>query len=178
MLLFQGEMLCYTSEWDGSPQVLFRQRGECHSIMPRCFYACANAFDCMNLLALFVSLFTICLQEGNAYLMCVCVCMRASFESRSRWIIQCVDPVCSSSYLVMRRLETTKSQASPLISQTLAFTGSCVCVYIRGQEHTLPVHVCNALQVCCTWCAFLSLMQWCTKLSFAFGYFFAICFWP
>jgi len=43
LLRFQGEMLCYTSEWDGSPQVIFRQRGECHSTMPRCLHACAKS---------------------------------------------------------------------------------------------------------------------------------------
>lgn len=100
------------------------------------------------------------------------------------WVpIQMNNSVCwpSMFLLIFSNEETgdsTKSQAGPLISQTLAFTGSFICVYIKGQEHTLHLSLVTALQACCTWCAFLSLMQRCTKLSLAFVYFNAVCFWP
>lgn len=136
MLRFQGEMLCYTSEWDGSPQVLFRQRGECHSTMPRCLYACAKSLVCMNLLfTLRISVHIMSSREKC--LSDVCVCWGASFESRSKWIIQCVDPVCSSSYLVMRRLETLQSKASPLMSNTGLHWFICLFLFILKERNML-----------------------------------------
>ncbi len=162
-------MLRYTSEWDGSPQVLFRQRGECHS-MPWCFDACANAFVCMNLLFTLRSQY-VCKREMFIWRVCVWELV---------WVpIQMNNSVCWPSMFLLtfsneETGDSTKSQAGPLISQTLAFTGSFICVYIKGQEHTLHLSLVTALQACCTWCAFLSLMQRCTKLSLAFVYFNAV----
>lgn len=174
MLLFFRGKCCVTllNETEALKSYLDREV----SVTACCFYVCANAF-------VFVCFVSTCSHtmngEWNVYLTCVWV-----WVWELVWVpIQMNNSVCWPSMFLCifsneETRDSTKSRAGPLVSQTLALTGSFFCVYIKGQEHTLRLSLVTALQVCCAWCAFLSLMQRCTKLSFAFVYFNAVCFWP
>ncbi len=145
------------------------------SVTACCFYACANAF-------VLFPLADILWTESEMFIWCVCVWELV-------WVpIQMNNSVCwpSMFLLIFSNEETrdsTKSQASPLISQTLALTGSFVYVYIKGQEHTSRLSLVYLItSVLCLVCVLVldatMHSQWCTKLSLAFVYFNAVCFWP